>query len=50
MASHRPYRPARGVTAALAELSEHAALYDAEVVSCALRLHEAGRLAFLEEA
>ena len=39
MASHRPYRPALGVDAALAEIERHKGkLYDADVVDACLRL------------
>ena len=39
MASHRPYRPARGIDAALAEIETNAGrLYDADVVAACLRL------------
>ena len=41
MSSHRPYRPALGITAALAEIREHAGIkYDAEVVATCGRLFE----------
>ena len=44
MASHRPYRPALGIDAALNEITENRGkLYDAEVVDALLRLvHEKG--------
>ena len=39
MASHRPYRPALGIEAALAEIAEkRGTLYDAEVVDACVRL------------
>jgi putative two-component system response regulator len=39
IASHRPYRPALGIEAALKEIEEHrGTLYDPEVVDAALRL------------
>ncbi len=39
MASYRPYRPALGIDAALAEIENHrGTLYDAEVVDSCLRL------------
>jgi PAS domain S-box-containing protein/putative nucleotidyltransferase with HDIG domain len=39
MASHRPFRPARGIDAALGEIEEHrGTLYDAEVVDTCLKL------------
>lgn len=44
MASHRPYRPALGIDAALAELADHSgALYDREAVDAATRLFREGR-------
>jgi putative nucleotidyltransferase with HDIG domain len=44
MASHRPYRAALGLDAALAEISGHPELYDADAVAACLRLNEAGAL------
>jgi PAS domain S-box-containing protein/putative nucleotidyltransferase with HDIG domain len=44
MATHRPYRPALGLPAAFNELSEHAALYDPEVVAACVRVFERGGL------
>lgn len=42
MAAHRPYRPARGIEAALAEIREKSGLlYDEKVVVACLRLFEA---------
>ncbi|MGD0663341.1 MAG: HD domain-containing phosphohydrolase, partial [Syntrophorhabdales bacterium] len=39
MASHRPFRPARGIDAALNEIEEHrGTVYDAEVVDTCLKL------------
>lgn len=39
MASHRPYRPALGVDAALAEIAEHRGIrFDADVVDACIRL------------
>lgn len=39
MASHRPYRPALGVDAALAEISEHRGTrFDEDVVDACIRL------------
>ncbi|MGB6867776.1 MAG: HD domain-containing phosphohydrolase, partial [Candidatus Aminicenantaceae bacterium] len=39
MASHRPYRPALGLDAALKEVSDHkGSLYDSEVVEICMRL------------
>jgi HD-GYP domain-containing protein (c-di-GMP phosphodiesterase class II) len=41
MSSHRPYRPALGMDAALAEVREHAGVkYDSEVVAACVRLVE----------
>jgi HD-GYP domain-containing protein (c-di-GMP phosphodiesterase class II) len=41
MASHRPYRPALGIDAALEEISENRGiLYDPEVVDACLRLFQ----------
>ena len=44
MASHRPYRPALGMKAVVAELVEHAGKYDPAVVAAFLGLHESGRI------
>jgi HD-GYP domain-containing protein (c-di-GMP phosphodiesterase class II) len=44
MASHRPYRPALGVEAAIQELRESHDKYDPMVVSACVGLHEAGML------
>lgn len=44
MASHRPYRAALGIEAAVAEVGGHAVLYDQDVVASCLRLAEAGEL------
>jgi HD-GYP domain-containing protein (c-di-GMP phosphodiesterase class II) len=39
MASHRPYRPARGIDAALGEIEQNAGrLYDSEAVKACLHL------------
>jgi HD-GYP domain-containing protein (c-di-GMP phosphodiesterase class II) len=39
MGSHRPYRPARGIDAALAEVEKHSGtLFDPQVVAACLRL------------
>ena len=39
MSSHRPYRPALGIEAALAEIEKnHGILYEDEVVAATLRL------------
>jgi len=42
MATHRPYRPALGLEAAIAELREHSEKYDPDVVSALVGLCEAG--------
>ena len=42
MASHRPYRPALSVEAAMEEICGHPEQYDAEVVASCVRLHAAG--------
>jgi PAS domain S-box-containing protein/putative nucleotidyltransferase with HDIG domain len=47
MASFRPYRPAVGIRAAVAEIKGRPELYDPEVVSACLRLYDDGRLDFL---
>lgn len=44
MASHRPYRPALGLAAAIAEISSHPGLYDQAAVDACLRLYEAGAI------
>jgi PAS domain S-box-containing protein/putative nucleotidyltransferase with HDIG domain len=44
MASHRPYRAALGIEAAVAEVRDHAAQYDPEVLAACLALHERGLL------
>lgn len=45
MSSHRPYRPARGIKAAMAELKRtRGKLYDTDVVDACLQLHRTGRL------
>ena len=44
MASHRPYRAALGLDAAIAEISGHPELFDEQVVAACLRLYEAGKL------
>jgi HD-GYP domain-containing protein (c-di-GMP phosphodiesterase class II) len=47
MSSHRPYRAALGMEAALAEVREHAGLkYDAKVVATCVRLVEEQGFAF----
>ena len=47
MASFRPYRPAVGIRAAIAEIKDRSWLYDAEVVTACLRLYQDGRLDYL---
>ncbi len=44
MTSHRPYRPALGLDAAIAEISSHPGKYDADVSAACMRLHEQGRI------
>lgn len=44
IASHRPYRPALGIEAALEEVTTRPDLYDAQVVAAAVALAESGRL------
>jgi len=46
MASHRPYRPALGVDAAVAELLARPSEYDPEVVEACLELHKSGSIAW----
>lgn len=46
MASHRPYRPALGANAAVAEVLSHPEQYDEEVLAACVRLHESGRIAW----
>ncbi len=49
MASHRPYRPARGIDEALAEIRDGAGTrYDAAVVEACARLFESGEFGFEE--
>lgn len=45
MASHRPYRPALGLEAAIAEIGAHPEHYDPAVVAACVRLFEAGAIA-----
>lgn len=48
MSSHRPYRPAVGIEAAITEIDRNqGVLYEREVVQAALALHGEGRLAAL---
>ena len=44
MASHRPYRPALGIGAAVAELEAHRSKYDPDVVSAFMALCRSGRI------
>jgi putative two-component system response regulator len=44
MASHRPYRPANEVSAAMREIDEHREWFDPAVVDACLRLYESDRL------
>lgn len=44
MGAHRPYRPALGIEAAMAELTSHPEQYDPQVVAAAARLVESGRI------
>lgn len=44
MASHRPYRPALGVDAAIEEIVAHPGLYDPAVVEACVSLHREGKL------
>jgi len=44
MGAHRPYRPALGLDAAMAEITGHLEKYDPRVVSACVRLHAAGRI------
>lgn len=47
MASHRPYRPARGIDAALAEIAQNSGkFYDAEVCGACLKLFAEKRFQF----
>jgi HD-GYP domain-containing protein (c-di-GMP phosphodiesterase class II) len=44
MGAHRPYRPALGLDAAMAEIVSHPEQFDAEVIGAAVRLYESGRM------
>lgn len=44
MATHRPYRPALGTDAAIAELRQWPEKYDGAVVEACVRLHERGEI------
>jgi HD-GYP domain-containing protein (c-di-GMP phosphodiesterase class II) len=47
MASHRPYRPALGIEAALAEISAQSGkLYDRQVVGACLKVFREGEFQF----
>jgi len=47
MSSHRPYRPALGIQAALAEISQkQGILYDREVVDACLKLFQGTNFKF----
>jgi PAS domain S-box-containing protein/putative nucleotidyltransferase with HDIG domain len=46
MSSHRPYRPALGIEAALRELRRNQQKFDPSAVAACVRLHESGRLDF----
>jgi len=46
MSSHRPYRPALGLDAALTELREHPTLYDPQVVASCMHICNTGCLDF----
>jgi HD-GYP domain-containing protein (c-di-GMP phosphodiesterase class II) len=42
MGAHRPYRPALGLDAAMAEITGSPGKFDPQVVSACVRLREAG--------
>jgi PAS domain S-box-containing protein len=44
MASHRPYRPALGLKAAVDEIKDHPEKYDPRVAAACVRLYEANRI------
>jgi PAS domain S-box-containing protein/putative nucleotidyltransferase with HDIG domain len=46
MASHRPYRPALGVDAAMDEIVAHRDQFDPDVVASCEKLHAAGKIAW----
>jgi len=50
MASHRPYRPALGLDAAVAELARSSHKFDSDVAGAFLRLYESDRVGFLSVA
>lgn len=45
MGAHRPYRPALGLEAAMAEITGHPEQFDPEVTAAAVRLYRSGQLA-----
>ena len=45
MAAHRPYRPALGLEAAMAEITGSPEKFDPQVVAACVQLHQAGRIA-----
>jgi PAS domain S-box-containing protein len=49
MASHRPYRPALGLEAAVQQIRNHPEKYDDDARAACLRLYESGALNFLDE-
>jgi HD-GYP domain-containing protein (c-di-GMP phosphodiesterase class II) len=44
MASHRPYRPALGLAAAIGEITGNPGKYDPDVSAACVRLYEQGRI------
>ncbi|HEY5505953.1 MAG TPA: HD domain-containing phosphohydrolase, partial [Coriobacteriia bacterium] len=44
MSTHRPYRPALGIDAAIAELRSGADKYDPDAVAACIRLYERGEI------
>ena len=44
MSSHRPYRPALGIDAAITEVTADGGRFDPDVVAACVRLHDAGAL------
>jgi len=50
MASHRPYRPAFGLAAAVDEVKSHPDKFDPQVIEVLTRLHESGRVLLGHEA
>jgi PAS domain S-box-containing protein len=45
MASHRPYRPAIGLDAAVQEITSHPAQFDPQVTAACVRVYESGQMA-----